>query len=129
MPFSLTNLYKYGIFNTGSIYQLGSSGSNPIGFTPSTFTSINGDATFCQLNPVINFNTDGARRFFVLNMDKNNRLMALPFDVKTWNIQNQTYALVNDPQLGAIHAIYWIRSIGSTGTVFMGTNKGVYTLN
>ena len=128
-PFALVDPTDNKLFNKGCIYQVGSDSTDVSDFTPLDFSSEEMSVTFNALEPIINMYTDGGRRFFVLNRDAQNTLAILPFANVIWNIQGQPYIIINDPQLVGIKAIYWIRQIGATGLLLMGTDKGVYTLS
>lgn len=128
-PFALVDPTNNKLFNKGRIYQVGSDSTDVSDFTPLDFSSEEMSVTLNALEPIINMHTDGGRRFFVLNRDAQNTLAILPFANVIWNIQGQPYIIINDPQLVGIKAIYWIRQIGATGLLLMGTDKGVYTLS
>ena len=102
-------------------------------FVPANFTNEDVESPLNTLYPITHFFTDGARRFFAIksphNALGNSNLMVLPFDTEDWNVDSQEQAIVRDQQLSGIQAIYWIHQIGATGSILMGTNKGVYTLD
>lgn len=100
---------------------------------PRIFTNLGENAGFTTVDPGNRFFTDGARRFFIINSPLNptggKNLFIQPFDTDTWHLASQSNGIVRDQQLQNIEAMYWIHQIGATGTIFMGTEKGVYTLD
>jgi len=131
-PFNLIDPTGNKLFNKSTIQQVTNTG-NTVEFVPPSFTNANSTASFKTLYPITHFFTDGARRFFVTQSPddpcKNSSLTVLPFDTELWNIDSQEQVIVRDPQLSAVQAIYWIQHIGATGSILMGTDKGVYTLD
>jgi len=132
-PFSLTDPSFNGVFNTSKLYQLTGVATGGFAFNPALFNSFGNSAAFANFEPMTHFFTDGARRFFVINRQldpfTSNNLMIMPFDTAAWNINDQAQTIVADPQLKNIDAIFWVHQIGATGSLLIGTNAGVFSLD
>ena len=132
-PFSQTDPSSKGIYNASKLHQVSGTTSGNLVFKPDPFNSKENSALFTNLEPITYFFSDGARRFFIINRQadplKVNNLMVLPYTTKSWNIHNQIQAIVADPQLKRVSAIFWIRQIGATGSILMGTNAGIFSLD
>ncbi len=132
-PFSLTDPSFNGIFNASKLYQLIGMTTGSLVFNPGPFNSLSNAAAFTNLEPITHFFTDGARRFFVINRQSDpftsNNLMVMPYDIASWNVNSQAQVMVADPQLKNIDAIFWIHPIGATGSLLIGTNVGLFSLD
>lgn len=134
-PFNITDLTNCKIFNTGQFHQLaGSHDALPFEFVPVNFQSI--DATnpaFTQFNQLNYFWSDGARRFMIMRNDENfdnnqNNLVVFPYDTIEWNVKAVEDGIIENNAVNPIETFYWVRTIGATGIILAGTNKGVLAL-
>ncbi len=122
-------------FAASVLQQLnGTTDAGPFNFVPPLFNSINAatDPNFATLPQIINFWSDGARRLaLIANIQSScipEEIMSLPFDTITWNITNPLEAVINDPVLNKTASFYWIKLIGASGVILVGTNKGFVAL-
>lgn len=77
------------------------------------------------------FYDDGARRFFVQKNssdDTKYQVLVLPYNLSAYNITADGKKTMPDTVVAAAGAFYWIREIGSTGRLMMGTSNGVISL-
>ena len=130
-PFGLRDPQGCKTFDRGELYQL--NGTGPFAFVPENFNSIETTNTlFNTLYPIIYFWSDGGRRMAIVkrNIDASsvNKLLSLPFDTITWQAINPALRTLSTPLLNAICSFNWIKQIGSTGFLFVGTNQGIVAL-
>src|SRR5579885_161902 len=133
-PISVNDANGEGTFDSGSIHQLnGTTEAFPYNFIPTQFNGDGVGPNFTNLLPIINFWSDGARRFFIvkrINQDPPtvNRIMVSPFEVQEWNVQNPAQNILQTGILQVPYAFYWVKEIGASGIILAGTNKGVVAL-
>jgi hypothetical protein len=136
-PFSVQDQSGFNTFDRGSIHQysgLGDSAGTDTDFAtffdPEQFNANSSLSAFKTLDPINYFFSDGGRRFFIFNRTfdpaDQSKLAVIPYDVADWNIT--TPDILNDPTVANVRRFYWVRSIGPTGIVLAGTNKGVVGL-
>jgi len=133
-PFALEDPTNQGMFNRGSAFQLsGQTAGTAFGFDPVPFNASSNAPQFQTFDPITYFWSDGARRFFVVTPTGNdsvprvgNRILSLPYNVTEWNV-NAPIDLT-DSILSTISKIYWIKNIGATGILMMGTDQGIIAL-
>lgn len=135
-PFTVSDRKQCNTFEQAVLEQL-SGGGNSTGttaligpFNPETFNARKPGKQFLTFNPMIYFWSDGARRFFILSNpaipSQVNMLGVLPFDTLEWNAMS--VRTVTDPGVGLRNRFFWVRSLGDTGMIMAGTNKGVIAL-
>ncbi len=132
-PISVQDEKGLKTFERSSIHQLsGTMDAGPFNFVPSKFNAIELTSAFETLDPITHFWSDGARRLFVINRQKDpatiNKLLSFPFDTKEWNIQNPAQHVLFDPVLANTSRFFWVKQIGVTGILMAGTNEGVVAL-
>lgn len=120
-----------------SIFQQlnGSSDAVNFAFVPPLFMSneqgIN--PAFDTIPLISTFWSDGARRLMnELNITSSTtpeELIVLPFDTIEWDIDNPADAKISDTVLSDIFEILWIKQIGVSGQLFLGTNTGIVALS
>ncbi len=136
-PLSIQDESGFQRFDRGSVHQYSgngnSTGSAPsfdAYFLPEQFNAQTTSSLFTTLFPIINFFSDGGRRFFVFNRTTDapnqTKLGMIPFDIDTWNIAQPD--IINHPTLAALNTFYWVSDIGSSGLVMAGTGRGVVGL-
>lgn len=135
-PFNLVDSSAFQLYDDGAINQVaGSSNSIPFSFVPTSFMSSyqNNSAFAATDGPIIYFWSDGARRFFITQNKNNfterttaqNNLLVMPFDAATWGVPSISDQIVDNETVNSAQALYWIRAIGASGIILMGTNSGV----
>ncbi len=134
-PFSLQDPLSCNIFNAGSIHQVSGAEQSDSNAQESEFgtfdtTQFTTNQETQTIEPIINFWTDGARRFFILNRtndpSQQNVLSVLPFDTQTFAAQ--TSSILTHPILKKQEQFYWIQLINTQGRLFAGTNNGIVSL-
>lgn len=120
-----------------SIFQQlnGSSDTSNFAFVPLLFMSneqgIN--PSFNTIPLISTFWSDGARRLMTeVNIASSTipeDLLVLPFDTLEWDIDNPTDAKISDSVLSDIFEILWIKQIGVSGQLMLGTNTGIVALS
>jgi len=136
-PISIEDENGFKTFDRGSINQF--SGNGETGgtaatfngfFIPEFFNANSSSLQFTTLYPIINFFSDGGRRFFVYNRITDPpdqvKLGTLPFEVSNWNIVQPD--IIHHPTLNAVDRIFWVQQIGASGFLMVGTEKGVLGL-
>lgn len=128
--------HHFKTFDRSDIDQLSGTGNADgtaaeIGiFEPESFNADSCNCAFNTLYPITYFWSDGGRRFFLINRTTasapGSQIAVLPFNVDDWNIHKFT-PLAN-ATLEQFRSINWIRSIGATGLIIAGTNRGVVAL-
>ena len=92
------------------------------------------------INPVFDtiplistFWSDGARRLMTeVNITSSTipeELIVLPFDTIEWDIDDPKDAKISDTVLSDIFEILWIKQIGVSGLLLLGTNTGIVALS
>lgn len=92
------------------------------------------------INPVFDtiplistFWSDGARRLMTeVNITSSTipeELIVLPFDTIEWDIDNPADAKISDTVLSDVFEILWIKQIGVSGQLLLGTNTGIVALS
>jgi hypothetical protein len=136
-PISIEDEFGFKTFDRGSINQFsgnGNTGGTAPEFNsfllPQLFNANSSSTLFITLFPIINFFSDGGRRFFVYNRitdpDDQVKLGTLPFDVSDWNILQPD--IIYHPTLAAVDRIFWVQHIGASGFLMLGTERGVLGL-
>jgi hypothetical protein len=136
-PISIEDLCGSRTYQYSWIYQLSSTTteSEPFfgKFVPSFFNDIVRNSAFEQINPISNFWSDSARRFFVISRPEESAtrtyLMSFPFNSLEWRVcaPGRTILLF-DPYVTATKRFFWVKQIGITGILMAGTNNGVIAL-
>jgi hypothetical protein len=132
-PMLMQNATLANTLERSSISQL--NGTTDIGtfeFVPQPF---NGNVTtpnFATLPTIINFWTDGARRFFIIQRPEDsgfvNKLMVSPYNAQEWAVSNPAQNIVASPTFDALSSFNWVKQIGASGILLAGTNNGVVAL-
>ena len=133
-PISVQDTGICNIFNRGSIHQLhGTVDAGPFAFKPIPFnassTTAPAPAPFTNFDPFTTFWTDGGRRLFALNQESCgfvHRLHSIPFDTTEWCLTAPF--LISDFAVNNVPVINWIKQIGATGILMVGTNDGLLAL-
>ncbi len=120
-----------------SIFQQlnGTSDTVNFAFVPPLFMSneqgIN--SAFDTIPLISTFWSDGARRLMTeVNIASSTipeELIVLPFDTLEWDIDNPADAKISDSVLSDIFEILWIKQIGVSGQLLLGTNTGIVALS
>ncbi len=108
---------------------------------PSNIVTFNGATSFDQQTapeifqnfPVTArlFYNDGCRRFFIqksLTDDAKYQILVLPYNLYDYGITTNNKYTMQDSLVAQASAFYWISSIGDTGRLMMGTDRGVIAL-
>ena len=136
-PISVEDLCGSRNYQYSWIYQFSSTatGSEPFfgKFVPQFFNAIVRTPAFEQINPILDFWSDGARRFFIISRPTEsttrNRLMSFPYNTLEWRVCAPGQAvLLFDPYVTASKRFFWVKQIGITGILMAGTNDGVIAL-
>lgn len=120
-------------FDASSVEQLSGNGdgeTGEVGFAPTFFNADIDTAAFQNLEPITYFFSDGGRRFFILNptatSSSHTQLSVIPFDAQAWHLTSpQT---LKYPPLPSIERFFWVQTIGMSGFVLAGTDRGVIGL-
>lgn len=101
-----------------------------VGFAPLFFNADTDEPAFQALAPITYFFSDGGRRFFMVNptalSSAQTKLSVIPFDTQAWDLSSpQT---LKYPALQSIKRFFWVQTIGMTGQVLAGTDRGVIGL-
>ena len=134
-PFYFADQNGNGTFGASVVQQLnGTTDAGPFNFVPAFFNSITAttDPNFAVLPQITYFWSDGARRLAIVNSSTLSCLpqdvMSLPFNTLEWDIQEPEEALLSDTVLDEASAYFWIKQIGVSGLLMVGTNQGVMAL-
>ena len=139
-PFSVQDQNKFMTYDRASIHQFSGNGTdgdangNPplfnSFFIPLQFNSSPETTNLKTLDPIIYFHSDGGRRFFLFNRVQDPptqiRLGVIPYHIEEWNVTQPE--LINYPTLSVLNQMYWIKQIGATGLLLLGTGSGVIGL-
>ncbi len=120
-----------------SIFQQlnGSSDTVNFAFVPTFFMSIEQgiNPVFDTIPLISTFWSDGARRLMTeVNITSSTipeELLVLPFDTIEWDIDDPNDAKISDTVLSDIFEILWIKQIGVSGLLLLGTNTGIVALS
>lgn len=120
-----------------SIFQQlnGSSDTVNFAFVPTLFMSIEQgiNPVFDTIPLISTFWSDGARRLMTeVNITSSTipeELIVLPFDTIEWDIDDPKDAKISDTVLSDIFEILWIKQIGVSGLLLLGTNTGIVALS
>ena len=137
-----STVWPFYIADTGSqtfdqsiLQQLsGSSDSIPFAFVPPLFNSNEQaiDPAFATVPLFVNFWSDGNRRLMTISNIESallpEELFSLPFNTIEWDINNTDECFLSDPVLNEIIDIYWIKQIGVSGQLLVGTDDGIVAL-
>jgi len=119
-----------------NVEQLNSDGdpaesdTGQVGFAPVFFNANVDTPAFETLPPITYFFSDGGRRFLITNPTASSgietKLSVIPFDAQSWHVTSpQT---LKYPPLRRIERFFWVQTIGMSGIVLAGTNRGVIGL-
>jgi hypothetical protein len=85
---------------------------------------------FQDLDPIIYFWTDGARRFFIFNRQQDpsdqTKLAVIPFNATEVGVESP--AIITLPAIADFKRFFWVRPIGAQGAILAGTESGVASL-
>jgi len=133
-PFYISDPCKIGIFDSSIIQQLaGTMDAGPFNFVPPFFNSIETmNPAFANLPLISYFWSDGARRLMIIDNIQSScgfdQILSLPFNTLLWDIPTVDDAVIEDPVVNSTPDMYWIKQIGITGILLVGTNMGVIAL-
>ncbi len=136
-PFSLEDERKCLTFERSSIFQTSGNGNETgtapeftLSFVPAHFNASPLSESFITLDPIINFFSDGARRFFIFNSfttsTTQNEIGVIPYTINEWGLGQPTIITVG--ALEKPNRYFWIRTIGMSGYLMIGTGTGVVAL-
>lgn len=134
-PFSLKDVANYSIYDRGSINQLsgysnnsGSSATFNTFFIPLNFNSNSTASTAAlkTIDRITDLFSDGGRRFFIFNRTQDpatiTRIGLVPFTV------GSQPNILTYPPFNTINRFYEIETIGATGILIAGTERGAVGL-
>jgi len=148
-PFAFQTPNIANIFSRSIWEQLaGTTDTGPYNLVPLFFNASN-STLFPTLPLTTYFWTDGGRRFAIVNAFQQAHprrgtnggvvghipscpeldLFVLPYNTTEWAITNLVDQLVSASAVEAEPQFYWIKDIGSTGIILVGTNNGVIALD
>ncbi|MFZ5954364.1 MAG: hypothetical protein ACOYT8_04690 [Candidatus Dependentiae bacterium] len=133
-PFSIQTQSTLHTFENGSIDQLnGTTSLLPYEFIPLYFISKEQltNPAFAILPAIHYFWTDGNRRLFVTTANgccKGNSLFSLPYDTLDWRISSPNQTIIITPIVTSTRTINWVKQIGATGLLLLGTSQGIISL-
>lgn len=135
-PIQVQDQHGCASFDASDIEQLNGNGdptdnqTSEIGFAPLFFNASVDMPPFNALLPITYFFSDGARRFFIVNptalSSNQTKLSVIPFDTQEWHVVSPH--ILRYPALQAIQRFFWVQTIGMSGLVLAGTNRGVIGL-
>lgn len=136
-PISVRDKNNCYSFDASSIEQLSGNGdptiaddTGEVDFAPIFFNADVDTPAFNTLEPITYFFSDGGRRFFIINptgiSSTRTKLSVIPFDTQTWRVQAPH--ILKYPALQAIQRFFWVETIGMSGVVLAGTDRGVIGL-
>ncbi|HXW86407.1 MAG TPA: hypothetical protein VEK38_03645, partial [Candidatus Bathyarchaeia archaeon] len=131
---SIDDLYNFKTYDRSSIHQISGNG-NATGsaalfttFQPEPFNSNN--PSVATLDPIINFWTDGARRFFTINQFTSpyfkTQIAVFPYNSLALGIT--AFSPLQNPTLDEIARFFFAQTVGPTGLVCVGTDSGIVAL-
>lgn len=134
-PLYIADQDNQGTFSVSVLQQLnGTTDAGPFSFVPSLFNSIDAatNPAFTTLPQITAFWSDGARRIAVISNIESScipmELLSLPFNTLEWNITTPFNAILSDPILNSLFTFYWIKQIGVSGILMVGTENGIVAL-
>lgn len=133
-PFSIQTESTLHTFEHGSIDQLnGTTSLNPYAFIPPYFISADQlkNPLFAVLPALLYFWTDGNRRLFITTGNSccvGNNLFSLPFNTLEWNVAAPNQTIIITPIVTPRRTLFWIKQIGATGLLLLGSSKGILSL-
>ncbi len=134
-PFYIADAMGLGTFDVSVLQQLsGSLNTGPFNFVPPLFNSITAGTSpaFATLPQITAFWSDGERRIAsVANIGSSctpEDLLSLPFNTIEWDLTEPDDAVLSDPVLNRVRDFYWIKQIGVTGILMVGTDNGLVAL-
>lgn len=132
-PFSIESQSTLHTFENGIIYQLnGTTSLTQYAFVPPYFISNQqeNDPAFSILPVIYYFWTDGTRRLMITSAKtcQGNSLLSLPFNTAQWRIASPSQAAIITPIITPLITMNWIKQIGATGLLLLGTNSGIISL-
>jgi hypothetical protein len=88
------------------------------------------DPAFSILPVIYYFWTDGTRRLMITSAKtcQGNSLLSLPFNTAQWRIASPSQAAIITPIITPLITMNWIKQIGATGLLLLGTNSGIISL-
>lgn len=120
-------------FDASSVEQLSGNGDDEtgdVGFAPTFFNADIDTPAFKNLEPITYFFSDGGRRFFIVNptatSSSRTQLSVIPFDTQAWHLASPH--ILKYPPLPSIERFFWVQTIGMSGFVLAGTDRGVIGL-
>ncbi len=135
-PSTIESLCAKGTLDRSRILQISGNGDATTDtvivdtFVPPFFNSDSLTKPFRSLDPITHFWTDGARRYFITTkLDSapcKNNIMVLPFRSLEWNTPQPQ--VLSNPVLEQYNYFYWVRMIGATGLLMIGTDQGIVAL-
>lgn len=131
---SLQSATLLNTFENGNIEQLnGTISTADYAFIPPYFISSEQltNPLYAVLPPLTYFWTDGNRRLFVSAngyCTAGNSLFSLPFNTLDWRVPAPDQTIITNAIVTPNQTINWIKQIGATGLLLMGTNKGILSL-
>jgi hypothetical protein len=133
-PASIDDANNFKTFDRSSIHQISGSGDETgtdsafSPFLPEPFNSNNPAIT--TLDPIINFWTDGARRFFTLDQFSTpyfeTQLAVFPYNTIAAGVT--TIAPLTNPTFNSVNRFFWAQAVGASGLVCAGTDSGIVAL-
>ena len=97
-------------------------------FGPRRFNSIDTSSEFDTVPPTAHFWSDGARRALLFRQSEDlgcrTRFLFLPHNTPEWGLCGCP-TFITDPPLNETCIFYWIKQIGATGILMLGTSSGV----
>jgi len=133
-PISVTDL-NCKSYTRSCMYQC-SSGSLVDSCALSLFnaeTQNDAGSPFKTLLPITYAWTDSARRFFIINKPNEpattNKLMVFPYQTSAWGVANPLQHILRyDSVIRGTERYFWVKQIGITGILMVGTERGVIAL-
>lgn len=136
-PISVRDKNDCYSFDASSVEQLSGNGdptiaddTGEVNFAPIFFDADVDTPAFNTLEPITYFFSDGGRRFFIINptsiSSTRTKLSVIPFDTQVWQVKAPH--ILKYPALQAIQRFFWVETIGMSGVVLAGTNRGVIGL-
>lgn len=136
-PFSIRDQFGLKTFDRSVLQQLnGSSNTIPFAFVPpAPFYFNSNDITnpnFQTIPLITSFWSDGARRIMIVPNIQSfcaaAELLSFPFNTIEWGINSPNEQLLDQSVINDASAFYWVKQIGVTGILLVGTNSGVVAL-
>jgi hypothetical protein len=122
------------IIERSSLAQVcGTLDKGPFNPVPPFFNSVDDtNCNFVTIPPITYFWSDGNRRIMIspnlIQQCTQQKLLSFPYNTIVWNILNPNDAFIQDDVLDCTKTYYWIKQIGASGILLVGTHKGVVAL-